>query len=111
MHVNGIAFFVTCSRKIHFGAIEALTDQKHATLLKKIKNVAAIYHRGDFNIRFALMDGAFDGLKADLSAMAIRLNGVAHEEHVVDIERFIRTERNGCEPPVTHYRSSTFLPH
>jgi len=91
MHVNGIPFLVTHSRKIRFGTIEALSNLKEATLLKSIKKVAAIYRIGGFRVRFALMDGAFGCLETELSAMEIRLNGVAREEHVPDIERYIRT--------------------
>jgi hypothetical protein len=91
MHVNGVPFFISRSRKIGFGTVEALVNQKQDTLLKSIKQVVAVYHRSGFSVRFALMDGAFDCLSIPLAAMKITLNGVAREEHVGDIERYIRT--------------------
>jgi hypothetical protein len=39
----------------------------------------------------ALMDGEFDKIRGDLADMGIVLNEAARDEHVGDIERFIRT--------------------
>jgi hypothetical protein len=57
------------------------------TLLKLIKQVAALYHNGGFRVQYALMDGAFHCVRTDLLMMKLTLNGVAEEEHVGEIER------------------------
>jgi hypothetical protein len=91
MHVNGITFFVTFSRHIRFGSIEVIPNKNQATLFKAMKQIAAVYHNGGFRIRHAFMDGAFECLRDDLHEMQIMLNTTARDEHVGDIERFIRT--------------------
>jgi hypothetical protein len=98
MHVNGIPFFVTISRKIKFGTIEALPNQNQSTLVNSVRSIARIYHRGGFRIRHALTDGAFECMKGDLLGMGINLNTTSRDEHVGDIERYIRTvkERMRC---------------
>jgi hypothetical protein len=90
MHVNGVAFFVSRSRNIRFGTVEAIPNLKKDTLLKSIKQVMAVYHAGGFRVKYALMDGAFNCLKIDLLEMKLILNDVAEEEHVGDIERYNR---------------------
>jgi len=98
MHVNGVPFFVSISRKLKFGTIEALPNQHQTTIVQSVRSIARIYHRGGFRIRHALTDGAFDCLKGDLLGMGINLNVTARDEHVGDIERYIRTvkERMRC---------------
>jgi hypothetical protein len=98
MHVNGVPFFVSISRKLKFGTIEALPNQHQTTIVKSVRSIARIYHRGGFRVRHALTDGAFDCLKGDLLGMGINLNVTARDEHVGDIERYIRTvkERMRC---------------
>jgi hypothetical protein len=98
MYVNGIAFFVSVSRKIKFGTIEELESQSQARLLKAFQDIARIYHHSGFRIRHALMDGQFGCLEGDLMGMQVLLNKTGNDEHVGDIERYIRTvkERMRC---------------
>lgn len=92
MHVNGIMFFVSISRHIKLGIIEVLENKNMATVLKSIKSMAAIYHSGGFRIRHVLTDGAFESLKeALMSVLKARLNTTSRDEHVGEIERYIRT--------------------
>jgi hypothetical protein len=74
MHVNGIPFFVSISRKIKFGTIEALPNQNQTTLVTAVRSIARIYHRGGFRLRHALTDGAFACMKGDMLSMGIHLN-------------------------------------
>ena len=98
MHVNGLPFFISISRHLKFGTIEALPNQKQTTLVTAVRNIARIYHRGGFRLRHAFTDGAFNCLKGDLLGMGIALNATARDEHVGEIERYIRTvkERMRC---------------
>jgi hypothetical protein len=91
MHVNGVTFFVTISQNIRFGSIEVIPDKKQETLFKSIQKIAAVYHRGGFRIRHAVMDGAFECLRDDLHRNQIQLNTTGRDEHVGVIERYIRT--------------------
>ena len=93
MHVNGIPFFVSISRVIKFGTAQELSSKSKKVVLKAIDNVLAAYHAGGFRVRYALMDGAFESYKPDLAdpKRGVILNTTARDEHVGDIERYIRT--------------------
>jgi hypothetical protein len=91
MFVNKVAMIVTVSRNIRFATVEAIPDRKAETLVKAVKSVVSIYRRGGFQVTTALMDGEFEVLRGDLADIGITLNEAAGDEHVGDIERYIRT--------------------
>ena len=57
-----------------------------------------MYHNGGFRIRLVLMDEQFECTRGDLLSVQVLLNTMSCDEHVGDIERFIRTikERMRC---------------
>jgi Zinc knuckle len=91
MHVNGIPMLVTISRNIRFGTVEPIPNRNLGTLVSGIKSVASVYKRAGFQITSALMDGEFEPMRGDLADLGIALNETARDEHVGDVERFIRT--------------------
>jgi hypothetical protein len=91
MHVNGIPMLVTISWNIRFGTVEPIPNRNISTLVSGIKFVATVYKRAGFHITTELMDGEFEPMRGDLADLGIALNEAAHDEHVGDIERFIRT--------------------
>ena len=56
-----------------------------------MKAILQIYQRNGFNTEVALMDREFGHLRGELAGMGIALNETSQDEHVGDIERFIRT--------------------
>jgi hypothetical protein len=91
MYVNGIPMLVTISRNLRFATVEALPNRNITTLVKGIKAVATVYRRASFTILATLMDGELEAMRGDLADLGIALNETARDEHVGDIERFIRT--------------------
>ena len=91
MYVNKVPLLVTLSRNIKFGTMEAVADRKEATILKCIKGVVALYRKAGFTVTTALMDGEFVPLRGGLAELGLRLNETSRDEHVGDIERYIRT--------------------
>ena len=91
MYVNRVPLLVTLSRNIKFGTVEAVKDRKEATLLKGIATMTALYQKAGFKITTALMDGEFVPLHRGLAEIGITLNETSRNEHVGDIERYIRT--------------------
>ena len=91
MYVNKVPLLVTLSRNIKFGTMEAVADRKESTLLKCIKGVVALYRKAGFRVTIALMDGEFVPLRGGLAELGLRLNETSRDEHVGDIERYIRT--------------------
>jgi hypothetical protein len=57
-----------------------------------------VYLKRGFRITHFLVYGAFERLCGDLAALHITLNTVSNDDHVPEIERFIRTlkERTRC---------------
>ena len=93
LHVNGVPLLATISRHIRFGTITALKSLTSESLLEAIKHVVGIYRRGNLRPRTMLADGAFDNdvINTGLHALGMRLNPSSREEHVGEIERYIRT--------------------
>ena len=86
MYVNKAPLIVTLSRNIKFGTMEAVADQKEATLLKCIKGVVFLYRKAGFKVTTALMDGEFMPLRGGLAELGLRLNEMSRDVHVGDIE-------------------------
>jgi acetolactate synthase regulatory subunit len=91
MFVNKIPFFLTISQSIKFGTAEMIKDQKAKTILAAIKQVWSVYRKRGFNITTMLMDGQFEVIRADVAELGITINASANDEHVTDVERYIRT--------------------
>ena len=91
MHVNGIPFFVTRSRHIHFGTVDVLPSLQAVDIGAALCHVVNIYARGGFQVTTAMMDGAFAGLHDVCNQLQVILNTTSRDEHVGDVERYIRT--------------------
>jgi hypothetical protein len=93
MLVNKLPFFVTISRNIRFCTSEFLANRKSNTIFKAITRVHQTDAKRGFKIEGLLMDGELDkdGLVGDVAELGIKVNCVAAEEHVPEIERHIRT--------------------
>ena len=91
MHVNGIPYFVTWSRHIHFGTVDVLPSLQAIDIGAALRRVVNIYARGGFQVTTALMDGAFAGLHDVCNQLQVTLNTTSRDEHVGDVERYIRT--------------------
>jgi hypothetical protein len=89
--VNKIMFLVTRSRHIQFSTVETIPNRKPETVLKALINVRNIYRGRGFNITHLLFDGEYECLRGDMASLQIQLNTASNDEHVPDIERFIRT--------------------
>ena len=59
--------------------------------MKCIKGVVTLYRKAGFKVTTTLMDGEFVPLRGGLAELGLRLNETSRDEHVGDIERYIRT--------------------
>ena len=64
---------------------------KVPTLVKSIRQIHSQYAKRGFKITHAHMDGQFEPLRAELAKMKISLNTASNDEHVPEVERYIRT--------------------
>jgi hypothetical protein len=96
MFINRIPFLITISRNIKFGTAEVLVNRKASTVLKSVQNACRIYGIRGLRVSFLLMDGEFEHMRADLASLGIALNATSNDEHVGEIERYIRTVKERC---------------
>ena len=98
MYVNKLPFLVTISRALKFGTIEFLTNRREDTIGQCIKNVMRLYGSRGFLVTMTHADGEFEVLRGSLAAAGSGLNVCSHDEHVPEVERYIRTikERARC---------------
>ena len=102
MFVNKIPFLMTIYRNLHFGAVEALPDRKLNTIVTKLRPVLNGYHLRGFLVTSILANEEFESIRPWFPS----LNICAENEHVLDIEGFIRTIKDNTQstyrmPPFT----------
>ena len=91
MFINKVAFFMTRSKSLRFGSSEHIVSRNHETLLTCIKKLRSVYRLGGFRITHIDSDKEFEPMRDKFAEMKIHLNAASDDEHVGDIERFIRT--------------------
>jgi hypothetical protein len=93
MYVNGIPFLLTILRNLKFGTIEALPNRLEATLIAGLVSTVRVYKQRRFSMSLGLTDGKFDmpGIRESLAGEGVALDSTGHDEHVGDIERYVRT--------------------
>ena len=94
MFVNGVAFMMTLSRDINLVTAEftpsRTAKQLGSSLMKVVKGM---YERNGFVVNAILMDLEFESVKE--VCPLVEINTVAAREHVGEIERMIRTVKDG----------------
>jgi hypothetical protein len=94
MYVNKLPFLVTISRKIKFATIELLTNRQAETIGKSVTDVMRLYGSRGFLVNMTHADGEFEVLRGKLALSGSGLNVCSNDEHVPEIERFIRTVKD-----------------
>ena len=82
---------MTTSCNIHFGTAELVKDMKNNTLITSIEQMIQAYQTCSFRIQAILADGQFKHIQQIIEQKGIMLNICAANEHVPEIERYIRT--------------------
>jgi hypothetical protein len=91
MFVNKIAFLVTVSRKIRFGTTERILSRHSDVVGQAIIRVLIFYCQRGFRVKECNGDNEFGVLRAALADEQAHLNVTAEDEHVPEVERYIRT--------------------
>ena len=91
MFVNGVRFFMTIARHLQFATCEMIGDARTETLVSSIQQIIKTYSKRGFTISNINMDIQFEPSRTELEAMGLNTNFVSRDEHVPEIERFIRT--------------------
>eukprot|EP00984_Skeletonema_dohrnii_P018431 scaffold8615_cov89-Skeletonema_dohrnii-CCMP3373.AAC.1 len=91
MKVTGVPFLMTISKHIKFGSSDRLFNMKNETILDHFKAIVGAYSLRGFRVTIVLADGQFETMRSDIADLHAHLHIVARDEHVAEIERFIRT--------------------
>ncbi|KAL7523150.1 hypothetical protein ACHAXR_000042 [Thalassiosira sp. AJA248-18] len=95
MFVSGLPFLITLSRGIRFGTAQYRPRRTAKLLCNALKETINLYKRAGFVVQTCLMDNEFEPLKAMLADTTV-INTPAKNEHVAEIERYLRTLKNKC---------------
>ena len=90
MFVCGLPFFISLSRGIRFVSVQYRPRRTAKLLSNALKETIKLYKCAGFVVQTCLMDNEFEPLKAKLSDTCV-INTTAKNEHVGEIERYIRT--------------------
>ena len=90
MFINKVAFLITSSRNLKFGTVEAISNRQTTTIIAKLRTVCQVYHHRGFHVSVILGDPEFEPIRAAFP----QLNCCAADEHVPDIEWYIRTVKD-----------------
>jgi hypothetical protein len=87
------------SAHLKFGTVECLPSRTHDDIHKALQHVFGVYHKRGFQVRKIRGDPEFDMLRDTLASQdGIDLECCNEDEHIPEIERYIRTvkERTRC---------------
>ena len=96
MKLNNLSFLVTISRNLQYGTVHYLPNKRDSTVMKALKKILSEYQYGGFKVVHAVMDGGFDGIEDELMKYGVMYNGTGRDEHVGEVERYIRTVKSKC---------------
>jgi hypothetical protein len=102
-HVDGLRFLASISRHLHFGTIEFVSSLEHSTLSTAVQRIINVYTTRGFTITWILTDRAFEHLRPVLERLNVHLNTTSANEHVPEVERFIRVIKERVRGFVTTY--------
>jgi len=91
MYVNGILFLITISRNIQFGSAQAPPDETYKSIYISLHNRIKIYMYYGFAVIHIPGDGQFETMDTSKIGQGITLNIVTNNEHVPEVECYIRT--------------------
>ena len=87
--VQGLPFIHTISRKIKFRTITPVKSRKKEVMLQETKTVLDLYHARGFKVVDIHADMDFECIQDEVRPVLMNLN--AHDDHVGEVERSIRT--------------------
>ena len=87
MFINKIPFLVTISRNLKFRMVEDLDNRQVPTICKKLQSLVKLYEHQGFKVTTILADPEFKPIRSEFPM----LNCCGADEHIPDVERFIRT--------------------
>jgi hypothetical protein len=111
MYVNKVVFLVTFSRHICFGTAKRIESRREEVVTAGLKAIVQLYKSRGFKVDTFLGDREFESLRDDIHQMGGQLNVTSSDEHVGDVERYIRTikERARASFHATPFKKLTVM--
>lgn len=94
--MNLLPFAVSMSSALRLDIAEAIKNCRAATILRSIKGMKDIYSRRGLLMNTVLADNEFATLERPLGSIGVTLNILARDEHVPEVERYIRILKERC---------------
>jgi hypothetical protein len=91
MFINSTPYLITVSRHLRFGTTTKLESKSSKTVTTQLLKVIKTYRGGGFSVKLVATDNEFNYMRGDLAECGVLLNETSADEHVGEIERFIRT--------------------
>ena len=82
---------ITTLRNLHISTAELIWNKSNNTLMLSITQVAQTYKARSFHVCNILADSSFECIRNWLSEIGIALNITSRNEHLPEVERYIRT--------------------
>ena len=91
MYVAKIPFLLTISKHIKLGSAGKLDSMDNSQFIKHFKTIIGTYMTRGFKVTLLLADNQFEPMRNELANLHVQLSVCANDEHVPEIERYIRT--------------------
>jgi hypothetical protein len=89
MFINKVAFLLTVARGLGIGTVEELDNRQMDNVQRRLSNIIGKYEQRGFKIGTVLADDEFSPLTTLMPTRSFNICGA--DDHVPEIERFIRT--------------------
>ena len=95
MFIQGVIFLITISREIKFVTVTCIPSRSLKQLCEGFDNTFGIHNAHGFRIETVFADPEFQKVDKPMVDNDIELNVANAKEHVAEIERCIRTHKEG----------------
>jgi hypothetical protein len=94
MYINDIPLMMTMSQAIHFGTVVMIKNKTKSMIIKSIQQIINTYQGRGFRIKHILGDRQFEFIRKHMVRKDINVNITGRDEHIPEIERYIRTVKD-----------------
>jgi hypothetical protein len=91
MFINNVPYLIMVSRNLRFSTTTKLENKFGKTVTQELLRVLQVYRGGGFAVTVVATDQEFNYMRGELAEHGATLNETSADEHVGEIERFIRT--------------------
>jgi hypothetical protein len=91
MFINNVPYLITISQNLRFGTTTKQENKSGKTGMQELLKVLQVYRGRGFAVTMVATNWEFDYMRGELAENGATPNEISADEHVGEIERFIRT--------------------